>query len=108
MKNQNKRVLALVSVCFFIYLLVSIAFKVFHLSWEPFDRVNLIAEIFPDKEKQKSDSLAAQPKVTVKETTEQDFNLYKKPEFITNFNKGENSALPKFMEKLNRLKKEKI
>ncbi|MCT4297482.1 hypothetical protein HZP23_10060 [Elizabethkingia anophelis] len=105
MKNQNKRVLALVSACFFIYLLVSIIFKVFSLSWEPFDRINLIADVFPNKEKQKADSLASQPKINVKETTEQDFDLYKKPEFITNFNKGEHSSLPKFMEKLNRLKK---
>jgi hypothetical protein len=77
LKNQNKRVLALVSACFFIYLLVSIIFKVFSLSWEPFDCINLIADVFPNKEKQKADSLASQPKINVKETTEQDFDLYK-------------------------------
>ena len=104
MKNQNKKVLTLVFVCFSVYLLISIIFKIFNLSWEPFDRINLVAELFPNKEKQKADSLAVQPKATIKESTEQDFNLYKKPEFITNFTKGEQCSLPEFMEKLNRLK----
>lgn len=105
MENKNKRVVGLVSICFLIYLSTSVIFKVFHLSWAPFDRVNLISEIFKDKDQEKKDSIASTPKVEVKESAGQDFTLYQKPELITNFDKGNASALPELMAKLQRLKK---
>lgn len=104
MDNKNKRVLGLVSICFLIYLLTSVIFKVFHLSWEPFDRINLISEVYKDREQEKKDSIAQNPKVKVVVSEGKDFTLYQKPELITNFEKGEWSALPDLMAKLQRLK----
>jgi len=102
MENKNKRVLQFVSISFAIYLMVSVSFKIFQLHWTPFDRVNLVSLVFPEKEKP-TDSLVTPKKVIIKETPQQDFQLYQQPEFITNFYKGDSTALPYFMEKLERL-----
>ena len=102
MENKNKRVLFLTLFCFLTYLFTSIIFQVLNLSWEPFDRVNLISDIFPVK---KVDSIALEKKkLTVEVSPQQDFDLYKKGNLITNFRKNDSAVLPNFLEKLQKLK----
>ena len=75
--NRNWRVVTLISISFFIYLIFSILSFAFDIKWEPFEKVNLITD---------------------------DFELYKKPYFITNFYKGDSvNALSNFSEKLHQL-----
>ena len=108
MKNHNYKVFYLTLICFLLYFSVSIISEVFNVHWKPFDRNNLIADIFQEKE-------ITEPKIATKDSTiivkngdsvvaEQDFELYKKPQFITNFQTGNQAALSNFMEKLQRLK----
>lgn len=102
--NQIKRVFNLVLYCFSIYFILSIIFRVFNYSWEPFDRVNLIADIFPKKaDVQKNQPIKVTP-IKIKEKPQQSFDLYKKANLITNFYEGDSVALPKLMAKLQQLK----
>lgn len=85
---------------------------VFNKGWEPFDRVNLISEIFKSTKKNHPSTSHSVVKTSTQKNTIsapsagiQDFELYKKPQLITNFQTGNVSALPSFMEKLQRLKK---
>ena len=48
--NRNWRVVTLISTSFFIYLILSILSFAFDIKWEPFEKVNLITDVF-DKEK---------------------------------------------------------
>ena len=48
--NRNWRVVTLISISFFIYLIFSILSFAFDIKWEPFEKVNLITDVF-DKEK---------------------------------------------------------
>lgn len=102
MENSNKRVFYLTLICFSLYLYTSIIFEVFNLHWKPFDRVNLISEIF--HKKGEKESAADTPKIVVNEKPQQDFELYKKPNLITNFYQGNSFPLPQFLEKLKKLK----
>lgn len=80
-------------------------------SWEPFDRVNLVSEIFTSSEDDSKNANSLQNKkdslLAIQEAnhSKEDFNLYEKPNLITNFQAGEVTALPSLMEKLHRLKK---
>jgi lysophospholipase L1-like esterase len=103
LENRNKRALHFTVASFFIYLFTSVLFQVFGWSWEPFDRINLVSEVFRKKEKPK-DSLIAQPKIEIREKPTQDFELYKSPNLITNFYTDNSAALPQFIEKLRQLK----
>ncbi|MDO4763612.1 MAG: hypothetical protein Q4A00_04455 [Flavobacteriaceae bacterium] len=105
MKNKNYKVVLLVLSCFGLYLAVSVIALVFDIKWEPLERVNLVSELFKTKEKN------PETKEETKEITEnlagaskQDFNLYKKPEFITNFSVDETMAMPRLVKKLHQLK----
>ena len=109
--NRNWRVVTLISISFFIYLFFSILSFAFDIKWEPFEKVNLITDVFDKNKKselakadqQKKNSETNNPKNLV-----QDFELYKKPHFITNFYKGDSvNALAKFSEKLHKLKSTK-
>jgi len=115
--NRNHKVFYLTLISFLLYLSVSVLSEVFSYSWEPFDRINLISDIFKTRKisnnfaataSQKKDSLIA-IKSRDSSSMQTNFDLYKKPQLITNFQNGNTSALPSFMEKLERLKKgEKI
>jgi len=77
----------------------------FGYSWEPFDKVNLITDVF--KKVEKEELISTKP--TVKNYKDQnlptDFELYKKPDLITRFYKDENiNTLSHFSEKLHQLK----
>ena len=48
--NRNWRVVTLISISFFIYLIFSILSFAFDIKWEPFEKVNLITDVF-DKNK---------------------------------------------------------
>ena len=109
--NRNWRVVTLISICFFIYLILSILSFAFDFKWEPFEKVNLITDVFDKNKKselakadqQKNNSETNNPKNLV-----QDFELYKKPHFITNFYKGDSvNALSNFSEKLHQLQTSK-
>ena len=106
--NLNWRVVTLISISFFIYLIFSILSFAFDIKWEPFEKVNLITDVFDKNKKselakadqQKNNSETKNPKNLV-----QDFELYKKPHFITNFYKGDSvNALSNFSEKLHQLR----
>lgn len=106
--NRNWRVVTLISICFFIYLILSILSFAFDFKWEPFEKVNLITDVFDKNKKselakadqQKNNSETNNPKNLV-----QDFELYKKSNFITNFYKGDSvTALSEFAEKLHQLR----
>lgn len=102
--------MTLISICFLIYLILSILSFAFDFKWEPFEKVNLITDVF-DKNK-KSELEKANLQNTTSENPAsntknlvQDFELYKKPQFITNFYKGDSvTALSNFAEKLYQLK----
>ncbi len=104
MKNSRIRVILLLTYCFIPYLVFSLCTKVFGYHWTAFDKINLLTDVFPEKKNVSPQTFAQQPSTIVKKAPEQDFNLYQKPEYITDFYKGDHSVLPKFMEKLNRLK----
>ena len=109
--NRNWRVVTLISISFFIYLIFSILSFAFDIKWEPFEKVNLITDVFDKNKKselakadqQKNNSETNNPKNLV-----QDFELYKKSNFITNFYKGDSlNALSNFSEKLHQLQTSK-
>lgn len=109
--NSNKKVYQLVLCCFVLYFSISVVFEIFKLSWEPFDRINLVSDVFRDKDKKQQDKHSTQKeKDSVLAATKasaavskKDFNLYQKPQLITNF-VSDNVALPTLMEKLQQLK----
>lgn len=96
----------LVTSCFLIYFITSLFSSAFGLNFEPFNKVNLVSEVFK-KEEKKEQIVTTTPSKEVKKTnSEVDFNLYQKPEFITNFQAGDSIvALPILAEKLTELKK---
>lgn len=106
LKNSRIRVILVVTYCFVLYLILSVGSKILNYRWEPFDKINLLTEVFPVKAQVTPQHFAQPPKKDhFNQSPQQDFNLYKKGEFITNFYTDNQPALPKLMEKLDRLKK---
>ncbi|MCJ8153453.1 hypothetical protein MKJ01_06705 [Chryseobacterium sp. SSA4.19] len=108
--NRNWRVVVLLSLCFVIYLLSSVLMYVFKFEWKPLQNVNLLSEIIhPEKlhdNTSPGDSLGNL--AADKANRAKDFELYKKPDLITDFTKGDSiTALVHFSEKLAQLKKTK-
>lgn len=102
--NKIHRVVILVTTCFLLYFLFSIGANIFNLKWEAFERINLISEVVKKEEPSKNIPQKVSTLPTEKET-KIDFNLYQKPEYITNFIQGDSVlALPQFAEKLHLLK----
>ena len=111
--NRNWRVVTLISISFFIYLIFSILSFAFDIKWEPFEKVNLITDVF---DKYKKSQLVQNNNTDINSPNQngasqnlvQDFELYKKPHFITNFYKGDSvNALSNFSEKLHQLQTSK-
>ncbi len=95
----------LISICFFIYFFSSILSFAFNIKWEPFDKINLVTEIFHKNQTHNLSQTNIQKQNSAQNNLVQDFELYKKPELITNFYKGNNvNALAFFSEKLHQLK----
>ncbi|WP_372473018.1 hypothetical protein AB4865_09465 [Capnocytophaga sp. ARDL2] len=104
MENKNRKVVWLVSICFALYLFFSLLSVVFQWNFEPFNKVNLVAELFPN-------AIPSEEKETDKELVvavnlpQQVFSLYQNSHTITNFYEGDSLvALPHFVEKLHTLK----
>ena len=109
MKNKNYKVFYLTLSGFLIYFAISIASFNFNISWTPFNRINLISEIFKNKEHPASpiQTLVSTPKtLSHKDSAKflRDFNLYQQPKLITNFEDKNKASLPSLMSKLQRLK----
>ena len=86
--NRNWRVVTLISTSFFIYLILSILSFAFDIKWEPFEKVNLITYVF--NKNKKSELAKADQQKNNSETNNlknlvQDFELYKKSNFIIIF-----------------------
>ena len=100
LKNVNKKVLLLTLSCTAIYFAISVVMQVSGFSWEPFDRVNLVSEVFTSSENDSKNANSLQNKkdslLAIQEAnhSKEDFNLYEKPNLITNFQAGEVAALP--------------
>ena len=108
--NKIHRVVILVTSCFLVYFSASILSYIYGWKFEAFDKINLVSDIFKKSEEEQNASgeSAIAGKTTEKpaeEAAEEDFDLYKKPEFITNFHKGDSIvALPILAQKLTELK----
>ena len=81
--NRNWRVVMLISICFFIYFFSSILSFAFNIKWEPFDKINLVTEIFHKNQTHNLSQTNIQKQNSAQNNLVQDFELYKKPELIT-------------------------
>ncbi|MEO8403466.1 MAG: hypothetical protein ABI480_02685 [Chitinophagaceae bacterium] len=108
--NSNRRVLLFITLSVGIFLLASVAVYFYKVSWLPFNRVNLVSDVIttpPEPVKKikdiKEDTVIAP--IIVEEKPKEDFTLYQKPGFITDFSTDTNrSALENFAKKLYDLK----
>ena len=107
--NKNRRVLHFVLYSVGLYLLISIIGSIAGFNWLPFKRVSLVSDVLISPQ----DSLAEEdtsaiisiPVVKRKEERKDDFSLYQKPRFITDFNADTTQpALGNFLQKLHDLK----
>src|SRR5262245_44146680 len=104
--NSNRRVLAFVVCSVSMYLIFSVLANIFHFSWKPFGRVNLISDISTHNS---SEPVTNNPDdssvVVIENKPHEDFNLYQRPRFITNFSTDTTrSSLENFLSKLHDLK----
>lgn len=102
--NKNKKVFHLILFCFIIYFATSLFSLIFKMEWKTFQRVNLLSEIFKKPKSVLPKTGEFSPPV---QKYEQNFDLYKKGELITNFYNEDSCALPLLAEKLNALQKGK-
>ena len=105
----NRSVLLFISCSFSLHLLFSLLSYLTGFKWEPFEKVNLVADIFKQKavvpQSSKADSLAitAPPVLVLKPNYS--LQLYRQPHLITNFNTDTTQpALTGFLQKLHDLK----
>jgi lysophospholipase L1-like esterase len=108
--NSNRRVLVFTTSSIGIYLLLSIIAAATGFNWEPFKKINLVADVFTSKGSIAStgDDLKITPILLTENNIAKDFNLYTRPNFITNF--GADTTKPSmtnFIQKLDNLKKGK-
>jgi lysophospholipase L1-like esterase len=106
--NSNRRVLLFVVYSIGLFLLISLLGIYFRVDWLPFNRINLISDVV------KADSTAVQNKtdtastlspLVVEQRPQEDFSLYNKGHFITNFNADTSStSIQKFISKMHELK----
>lgn len=94
-----------------IFLLLSVAGLIFNLNWLPFQRVNLVSDIVVVKEdsilqvQDVNKDTAQSPPLIIENKPSEDFSLYHRPHFITDFNADTTqSSLHSFAQKINELK----
>ena len=106
--NSNRRVLVFTLGSITVYLLVSVVAAITGFKWAPLKKINLVADIFtsPAKKNIPADSTAAiAPPVVTDKLKHTDFSLYRRPNFITNFNADTtHPSMENFLQKLNALK----
>jgi hypothetical protein len=107
--NSNRRVLVFTASSIGIYLLLSIIAAVTGFNWEPFKKINLVADIFTPQTAVQSpaDNLKITP-ILLTANAAKDFNLYTRSNFITNFSADTTKpSMANFLQKLDNLKKGK-
>jgi lysophospholipase L1-like esterase len=103
--NSNRKVFLFVISSLCIYLLASLLAIIFHFNWLPYQRVNLISELFQQHSLEKQDSTSINEPVIVEDKPHESFDLYKTPHLITDFNTDTTQpALQRFISKLYELK----
>ena len=110
MENVRRKVFLLTFVCVLLYFFVSLTFEVLGLRDEPFSRINLVSDIVKRKDSNSSEKKHLLTNKDISEDkggSQRNFDFYKKPNLITNFNVDNEPSLPKFVEKLQQLKKGK-
>jgi lysophospholipase L1-like esterase len=107
--NSNRRVFHFVLYSVGILLAVSIAGVLLGFKWLPFNRVNLVSDVYSAKDTAQAkladggDSTTAP--VIIEKLPSKEFMLYQQPRLITNFNADTNTAsLQGFLGKLKALK----
>ncbi len=105
--NSNRRVVVFVLSSVTLYLLFSLVAYIFHFTWTPFKRVNLISDVVKeDSVIFLEDSLNREGPVIIDKKPNKDFNLYNRSHYITSFNADTTRpTLRRFLEKLDKLKK---
>jgi lysophospholipase L1-like esterase len=103
--NSNRRVLVFVVSSTVVLLLVSFLAENFHFRWRPLQRVNLITDILSPDSAARDTSLIGPALIVVENKPHEDFLLYKRGHFITDFNTDTSTAsLTSFVKKLHDLK----
>lgn len=104
--NSNRRVLVFVIGSTFILLLVSFLTEIFQLKSSSLANISLIGDIIKKDSLNTDDATdGREPGLKITKKLHEDFTLYKKGHFITDFNTDTNSAsLQGFLQKLHELK----
>lgn len=105
--NQNRRVLHFFIYSIGIFLFISLFSKIVGISWQPLKKTNLISDIFVSTDDSVANDASAVDLSAIKKNNkkEEDFTLYQKPRYITDFNADTTqSALNNFLQKLHDLK----
>jgi len=108
--NSNRRVMVFTLGSITVYLLVSVIAAITGSSLGPFNKVNLVGDIFKTRSKKVTpalpeDTVTIAPPVANKNIKHSDISLYKRSNLITNFNADTTQpSLENFVEKLKALK----
>lgn len=108
--NSNRRVFHFVLYSVAILLAVSVAGVLLGFKWLPFNRVNLVSDVFSSKDTTQTRIAgnggdSANTPVVVEKLPSKEFMLYQQPKLITDFNADTNTAsLQGFLSKLKVLK----
>jgi hypothetical protein len=108
--NSNRRVMVFTLGSITVYLMVSVIAAITGSSLGPFNKVNLVGDIFKSPAKKitpalPEDTVNIAPPVANKNIKHSDISLYKRSNLITNFNADTTQpSLENFLEKLKALK----
>ncbi len=106
--NSNRRILKFVLSIIFCYLFLSILAIVFNWQWRPLNRINLISDIFvitDSLNKADTSGFSSDSMVVIEKIPEKDFNLYVRPNLITDFSSDfTKPSLKRLVKKLDDLK----
>jgi len=110
--NSNRRVLQFVTGSVCIYLLLSFVGLIANFQWMPFKRINLVSDVISGQQIPVTLTLADSTTVVVEDKPDKNFDLYRKPRFITSFSADlSKPSLSNFMQDLKDLrsgKKKKV
>lgn len=101
MMNSGQRVFKFVLVSFSIYLGLSLLSCFVKLPIPFFEKINLLSDIVNTSENNKKNNVGNGDEITIEQQAKKDFELYNKPDFITNFNADTSQpSLLSFVEKI--------